>query len=130
MFGAVFSQYKVCEHCHAVYTLLLSNSPNSLDNRYYDIFCSTARDCGDPGVPDNGQVSLSAGTTLGSTATYSCDLGHDLIGASVRECGTDGQWTNSVPICMSELILSRSPSYSDIHSLLNSSHRLWQSFTP
>lgn len=62
--------------------------------------CSAASDCGNPGVPDNGQVSLSAGTTLGSTATYLCDVGHDLIGATVRKCRTDGQWSNSVPICM------------------------------
>ena len=68
------------------------------------VICYAARDCGDPGAPENGQVSLSSGTTLGSTATYSCDIGHDLIGATLRECGTDGQWTNSTPLCMSELI--------------------------
>lgn len=66
---------------------------------------------------------------MGSTATYSCDIGHDLIGESVRECGTDGQWTNSVPTCISELILSLSPSYSDIVFILNFSHRLWKSLT-
>ena len=69
------------------------------------VICYAARDCGDPGAPENGRVSLSSGTTLGSTATYSCDIGHDLIGATLRECGTDGQWTNSIPLCTSELII-------------------------
>ena len=65
---------------------------------------STAKDCGDSGLPDNGQVTLSSGTTLGSVATFSCNIGYDIIGETMRECGTDGVWTNSVPTCMSESI--------------------------
>lgn len=69
------------------------------------VIIRAARDCGDPGELENGQVTLSSGTTLGSVATYSCTTGYNAIGETVRECGTDGLWTNSVPICMSELFV-------------------------
>lgn len=65
-----------------------------------------ARDCGSPGVLDNGHIGLSAGTVLGSIATYSCDTGFSLNGVMVRECGTDGSWADSVPTCMSKQVLS------------------------
>ena len=34
--------------------------------------------------PANGQVNHTAGTTMGQTATYSCNTGYNLVGDSTR----------------------------------------------
>ena len=60
-------------------------------------------DCGSLTNPDNGQVDTSSGTTIGSTASYSCDTGYKLSDSSLRTCGADGEWTMSEPVCNSKL---------------------------
>ena len=57
------------------------------------------QDCGTLPDPSNGQVNLDEGTTIGSTAVYTCDEGHTLVGASTRMCQSDGVWANSEPTC-------------------------------
>ena len=65
-------------------------------NRFY---FSTARDCGAP-EPSGPNGALSVGSTiLGSIATYTCDIGHNLIGESVATCETDGEWSSGAPVC-------------------------------
>ena len=51
-------------------------------------------------LPDiaNGHVVLS-GTSVGSTATYSCATGFELVGKSVRRCRNDGSWSLEEPFC-------------------------------
>ena len=56
-------------------------------------------DCGQPEDITNGMVVVPS-TTFGSTVTYSCDLGHRLVGLAARTCGADGQWSNGVPFCI------------------------------
>ena len=43
-----------------------------------------------------------SGTTPGSTATYDCVEGYDLVGSSDRVCQNNGQWTNTEPSCRSK----------------------------
>ena len=49
--------------------------------------------------PDNGQATHIAGTTVGQTATYSCDTGYNLVGNSTRTCQATGEWSGSAPVC-------------------------------
>ncbi len=68
---------------------------NHTINPYTGIECDRLRDIA------NGQVQLS-GTTVGSTATYSCSHGYFLVGTSKRVCGTDGDWSGKEPFCKCE----------------------------
>ena len=65
----------------------------------------TVVDCGTLTNPINGQVSHTAGTTLGQTATYSCDVGNNLVGDSTRMCQATEVWSGSVPTCQGMLLL-------------------------
>ena len=59
----------------------------------------TAVDCGLLIDPANGQVTLTAGTSLGQTATYSCSTGYNLVGDSIRTCQATGVWSGRAPTC-------------------------------
>ena len=54
--------------------------------------------CGTLTNPANGQVSYNAGM-FGQIATYSCDLGYNLVGDSNRTCQATGVWSGSTPTC-------------------------------
>ncbi|XP_064386180.1 sushi, von Willebrand factor type A, EGF and pentraxin domain-containing protein 1-like isoform X2 [Halichondria panicea] len=58
----------------------------------------TLVDCGPLTDPTNGMITLST-TTFGSTATYSCNSGHNLNGDTTRTCGANGDWSGSDPTC-------------------------------
>jgi hypothetical protein len=60
--------------------------------------CGTEVDCGAPQPPANGGVAYTT-TTHGSTATYSCDSGYDLVGSATVTCQTDGTWSDAPPSC-------------------------------
>ncbi len=64
----------------------------------------SAVDCGSLTVP-NGQVSTSSGTTFMNTATYTCDDGYSLNGASDRTCQANGNWDPTVPTCDRECFI-------------------------
>ena len=51
------------------------------------------------GDPANGQVTLTAGTTLGQIAVYSCNTGYNLVGDRTLTCQTSGNWSGSEPTC-------------------------------
>ena len=60
-------------------------------------------DCGNaPDIVD-GVVTHSS-TTVGSTATYSCNTGFQINGESTRTCLTSRSWSGPVPICQRKLI--------------------------
>ena len=61
-------------------------------------------DCGALTDPANGQVSHPDGTTLGQTATYSCNTGFNLVGNSTRTCQATGDWSGSEPTCQRMLL--------------------------
>ena len=54
-------------------------------------------DCGDPGIPNNGQA-IGTNYTYNSTVMYSCDDGYILNGSSSLICLT-GQWNDTHPSC-------------------------------
>ena len=58
-------------------------------------------DCDTLTDPANGQVSHPR-TTLGQTATYSCNTGYNLVGDSTRMCQAMG-WSGSAPTCQGML---------------------------
>ena len=61
-------------------------------------------DCGNLTDPSNGQVNLTAGTTFGENATYSCNTGYNLVGDSTRTCQATGNWSGSEPTCQGMLL--------------------------
>ena len=66
----------------------------------HDVFLLlTPVDCGTLTHPANGHVSHTGGTTLGQTATYSCNPGYNLVGDSSRKCQATGVWSGSAPTC-------------------------------
>lgn len=56
------------------------------------------QDCSHPVQIKHGQVHTS-GTTFGSSATYKCDEGFLMVGASTIFCDAQGAWNSSAPIC-------------------------------
>lgn len=54
--------------------------------------------CDNLSNPSFGFVSTSR-LTLGGVATYSCDEGYQIVGASTRKCQVDGEWSGKVPLC-------------------------------
>ena len=61
-------------------------------------------DCDTLADPINGQVTHTAGMTLGQTATYSCNTGYNLVGNSTRTCQATGVWSGSEPTCQGMLL--------------------------
>ena len=63
-------------------------------------------DCDALSDPANGQVSHTAGTTFGQTATYICNTGYNLMGDNTRTCKATGNWSGSEPTCERMLLFS------------------------
>ncbi|XP_078276403.1 C4b-binding protein alpha chain-like isoform X2 [Rhinoraja longicauda] len=53
--------------------------------------------CGSPGEILNGKFT-STGNDFGSTVTFSCDRGYQIVGKNTRRCVVDG-WSGQVPTC-------------------------------
>ena len=68
--------------------------------------CILVVDCGTPGISPEGDIPsmLAYSTTIfNSTVTYSCEIGHDIMGDIARTCLASGQWSGSAPECHSKL---------------------------
>lgn len=55
--------------------------------------------CGDPGRPQFG-ASLFESVQAGSLVVHSCNPGYRLVGAKLRLCQSNGQWTPALPQCV------------------------------
>ena len=73
------------------------------DMMYFPLL--TTVDCGTLTNLTNGQVSHMGETTLGQTATYSCDTCYNLVGSNTRTCQSTGVWSGSAPTCQCMLLL-------------------------
>ena len=72
----------------------------------HNIFLILTVDCGNLTDPANGQVNHTGGTTVGQTATYSCNTGYNLVGDSTRTCQARENWSGSAPTCQGMLLHS------------------------
>ena len=78
---------------------------------YMEQFCSTAR-CPDPVDINNGVVTFT-GTSVGDTATYSCDSHFDIVGDATTTCtqvdSNNTAFLSAPPVCMREycIIMTR-----------------------
>ena len=77
--------------------------------------------CGTLSNPANGQVSHTGGTTLGQTATYSCNTGYSLVGDSTRTCQSTGVWSGSVPTCPRMLLCAQQMPVFSVYSFVKNS---------
>ena len=48
---------------------------------------------------DNGYAEVELPSTIGSKATYRCQVGFFLAGVAERVCGPNGQWLGIEPSC-------------------------------
>ena len=69
---------------------------------FLSFFLFSVVDCRDPGVPANGFKWL-VNTFLGSVVTYSCNVGFALTGDAQRVCQVSGNWSGSLPTCVSKI---------------------------
>ena len=85
-----------------------STKPHCSRSRYWSTLhvskyslCVTCAviDCGLPADPDNGQVDTSNRTTIGSVATFSCNIGYTMSHQQMALCGVDGIWSPASPSC-------------------------------
>ena len=73
------------------------------------IHFSTAIDCGNLTAPEGGRVTFTPGvvmtleTGLDAVATYTCSVGYDLVGDTMRTCQANEQWDGTEPNCMRKL---------------------------
>ncbi|KAL4239544.1 CUB and sushi domain-containing protein 3 [Mactra antiquata] len=90
--------------CNTGYQLIGSSSSTCGADGLWDTSAPTCSliDCGGLGNPTNGLVDISSGTTYGQVATYSCNSGYVVNGASSRTCGSGGTWSSSPPTCVIE----------------------------
>lgn len=63
------------------------------------IFCSSAeRECDELPNPEHGVVQMT-GKLFNDKATYSCEIGYQLIGRDHRTCHATGMWSGAEPFC-------------------------------
>jgi len=80
---------------------LFSKYAEYCKNTFPDVYRSTFffPDCGILPAVTNGTVDQSGGTLYQDATHFTCDLGFNLQGTSVRTCGPDGTWDNAQPTC-------------------------------
>ena len=76
-------------------------------------------DCGSPGTPVSGSLTLPSGSTLlGSTAQWSCSPGFAAPGETMYAlCQEDRSWSRSPPVCLRKYATGDSFFYSRCWSL-------------
>lgn len=72
-------------------------------------FPLTAGRCVDVGTVKYG-TRQGSGTSYGSTVSFSCNSGYDIVGSAQRTCQQSGVWSGEQPRCvreyLSEILLS------------------------
>ena len=52
---------------------------------------------------ENGMVDFNS-TFVTGVATFTCNIGYNLVGDSQRVCQPNGVWSNMVPMCVRKLL--------------------------
>eukprot|EP00117_Sycon_ciliatum_P010990 scpid73632/ scgid12649/ Sushi, von Willebrand factor type A, EGF and pentraxin domain-containing protein 1; CCP module-containing protein 22; Polydom; Selectin-like osteoblast-derived protein; Serologically defined breast cancer antigen NY-BR-38 len=68
------------------------------DGTWSTLTCS-ASDCGTIQPPADGTL-FTNGTTYGSTAAFTCNIGYNLAGSSAITCTESGKWSADFPSCV------------------------------
>eukprot|EP00118_Oscarella_pearsei_P013661 m.110718 g.110718 ORF g.110718 m.110718 type:complete len:640 (+) comp37413_c0_seq4:4845-6764(+) len=63
--------------------------------------------CGNPGILENGFQSDESAFSAGSFVQYGCNAGYFLRGPRAIQCGKNGRWSSSPPVCFSVLVDQR-----------------------
>ena len=58
--------------------------------------------CGVPLVNSSGLTVIYSTVTYGSTVTYSCNVGYNLVGSLNQKCTATGSWSGSPPQCQGQ----------------------------
>lgn len=66
--------------------------------------------CKAPGHPENGHSSGEI-YTVGAKVTFSCEQGHQLLGATEITCLESGEWNHLIPSC--EGVFHRGPVFAE-----------------
>ena len=64
--------------------------------------------CPDLTDPANGAVMMT-GNSVDDTATYTCDMGYELVGVMTVTCQSNGMWDNPPPVCRRKLTSQHAP---------------------
>ena len=72
---------------------------------FYIVPASSDIDCGDPGIPTNGDRHPFS-TVYTSEVLYYCSMGYTLQGSDRRTCLPSGQWSGHLPQCNRMLFTS------------------------
>ena len=88
-------------HCMSCTATQINSSYGIIVIKFHFLLCIAA-DCDRLDNPANGTVVLT-GTSMGDTATYSCNNGYELEGNRQRMCQMNRQWSGSEPSCRREL---------------------------
>ncbi|XP_038605315.1 C4b-binding protein beta chain isoform X2 [Tachyglossus aculeatus] len=97
--GPVAERDTVFFTCDDGYVLKGSGSSQCLENHTWSPPLPTCRttNCPSPKKPAHGHFTASD-LTSGSTVTYHCEEGYQLVGRPSRKC-VDGEWSGKEPIC-------------------------------
>ena len=92
----------VSYRCDPGYTLTGSATITCLSTGFWDNIAPSCPpiDCGNPGVPINGQIITENSFFYNSTVMYECDFGYSILGQSSITCLSNGTWDNSIPMCL------------------------------
>ena len=86
------------------------------------VFLHAVIDCGSLGNPEGGEVTITGGLARGAEAgvdaeaTYSCDVGYDLVGEALRTCQATGLWDGAMPSCLCKLEKTRQYTNTTLYS--------------
>ena len=85
-----------------VYNLILytciSSGKNSVSDNSFCLLVSILALCPTLTNPVNGAVMVG-GLSVGDTASYTCIIGFELVGAVTVTCEDGGQWSSHPPVC-------------------------------
>ncbi|KAG8188357.1 hypothetical protein JTE90_022557 [Oedothorax gibbosus] len=80
------------------------------------LLSTTVSACGYPGSPAHASIAFSTEVIEpGTTATYTCDPGFELLGPGRRVCTANGTWVpQGIPFCVLDVAVGKAPMQSSL----------------